>query len=286
MKATEFSIVIPAKNEARNLACLLPELRALYPDTEIIVVNDGSGDDTVAVCQANGAKVLTHQYSKGNGASIKTGARAASTDIVVFMDGDGQHKAEDVARLLAKMKEGADMVVGARNRESQASVGRLIANSIYNKLASWISGHPIQDLTSGFRAVYRKKFVKFLYLLPNGFSYPTTCTMAFFRAGFSVSYIPIETGVRQGKSHINLFRDGIRFFVIIFKIGTLFSPLKIFLPISFFFFVTGLMYYLYTYIQSNSFTNMGMLLFMTSIIVFLIGLVSEQITALIYKDSE
>jgi len=286
LSQTDFSIVIPAKNEAENLKLLLPELRLLYPEVEIIVVNDGSDDDTPDVCESNQVSVVTHQYSKGNGASIKSGARLAKTDIVVFMDGDGQHKPLDIERLLEALKDGADMVVGARSKESQASFGRLLANSIYNKLSSWISGHPIKDLTSGFRAVYRKKFIKFLYLLPNGFSYPTTCTMAFFRAGYSVQYIPIETGQRKGKSHISLLKDGLRFFVIIFKIGTLYSPLKIFLPISMFFFVTGLSYYFYTYMVSHSFTNMGMLLFMVSIIVFLIGLVSEQITSLMYKDSE
>ncbi len=281
-----FSIVIPAKNEAENLAGLLPELKRLYQAAEIIVVNDGSTDDTAGICQQLDIHVITHQYSKGNGASIKSGARAASKEIIVFMDGDGQHQPQDVARLLQAMESGMDMVVGARGRESQASIGRLLANSIYNKLSSWISGHHIKDLTSGFRAVRRDKFLKFLYLLPNGFSYPTTCTMAFFRAGYSVSYIPIVTAERQSKSHINVFKDGVRFFVIIFKIGTLFSPLKIFIPFSFSFFLMCFFYYLYTYLSSHSFTNMGAVLFTASIIIFLIGLVSEQITTLIYKDSE
>lgn len=283
---SEFSIVIPAKNEAENLLGLLPELKSLYPEAEIIVVNDGSIDDTVAICEKNSVTVLNHKYSKGNGASIKAGARAASHDIIVFMDGDGQHQPSDVARLLEELSLGADMVVGARGKKSQASLARLIANFIYNKLSSWISGQKIQDLTSGLRAVRKNSFLKFLYLLPNGFSYPTTSTMAFFRAGLSVEYIPIETKERLGKSHINIFKDGVRFFVIIFKIGTLYSPLKIFMPFSFFFFLTGLIYYLYTYLNSHTFTNMGVVLFTTSIIIFLIGLVSEQITTLIYKDSE
>jgi glycosyltransferase involved in cell wall biosynthesis len=283
---SQFSIVIPAKNEAENLSGLLPELKKLHPSAEIIVVNDGSNDNTVDICSQHGVNVITHQYSKGNGASIKTGARAATHDVIVFMDGDGQHQPQDVSRLLLALDEGMDMVVGARSRESQASFGRLLANSVYNKLSSLISGHNIRDLTSGFRAVRREKFLKFLYLLPNGFSYPTTCTMAFFRAGYSVSYIPIVTAERKGKSHISLLKDGARFFIIIFKIGTLFSPLKIFIPFSFSFFLMGLIYYLYTYLSSHSFTNMGAVLFTASIIIFLIGLVSEQITTLIYKDSE
>ncbi len=280
------SIILPAKNEAVNLKKLLPELRKTLPDAEIIVVNDGSTDDTVTICETNGVKVLTHQYSKGNGASIKTGARAATNEILVFMDGDGQHKPADVVKLLEHFHEGYDMVVGARSAATQASVSRLVANSMYNKLSSWIAGQKIADLTSGFRAVNGKKFRKFIYLLPNGFSYPTTITMAFFRAGFSVSYMDIEAGKREGKSHISLVKDGVRFFLIIFKIGTLYSPLKIFLPIAFVFFFTGLAYYLYTFLQFHTFTNMTGVLFISSIIVFLIGLVSEQVTTLIYKDSE
>lgn len=280
------SIILPAKNEAVNLKKLLPELRKTLPDAEIIVVNDGSTDDTVTICETNGVKVLTHQYSKGNGASIKTGARAATNEILVFMDGDGQHKPADVVKLLEHFHEGYDMVVGARSAATQASVSRLVANSVYNKLSSWIAGQKIADLTSGFRAVNGKKFRKFIYLLPNGFSYPTTITMAFFRAGFSVSYMDIEAGKREGKSHISLVKDGVRFFLIIFKIGTLYSPLKIFLPIAFVFFFTGLAYYLYTFLQFHTFTNMTGVLFISSIIVFLIGLVSEQVTTLIYKDSE
>jgi glycosyltransferase involved in cell wall biosynthesis len=280
------SIILPAKNEAVNLQKLLPELRQTLPNAEIIVVNDGSTDDTVSICEKNGVKVVTHQYSKGNGASIKTGARAASNDTLVFMDGDGQHKPADVVKLLEQFGDGYDMVVGARSAATQASVSRLVANSVYNKLSSWISGQTITDLTSGFRAVNGKKFRQFIYLLPNGFSYPTTITMAFFRAGYSVSYMDIEAGKREGKSHISLVKDGVRFFLIIFKIGTLYSPLKIFLPISFAFFLTGLTYYLYTFVQYHTFTNMTAVLFIASIIVFLIGLVSEQVTTLIYKDSE
>jgi len=286
MPDTSISIVIPAKNEGQNLEALLPEIVKQYPQAEIIVVNDGSTDNTLEICQRMNVEVVTHGYSKGNGASIKSGARAASGDILVFMDGDGQHQPADIDRLLNKLGEGTDMVVGARDRSSQASFGRLIANSLYNKLSSWISGHPVEDLTSGFRAVYRDKFRKFIYLLPNGFSYPTTITMAFFRAGYSVEYIPITALARGGKSHISIVKDGLRFLIIIFKIGTLYSPLKIFVPPAMAFFMTGLGYYLYTFITRHSFSNMSAVLFITAIIVFLIGLVSEQITTLTYKDSD
>ena len=286
MLREKLSIVIPAKNEAENLKTLLPELRKLFPEAEIIVVNDGSNDESSSVIKANGIKEIYHHYSKGNGASVKAGARIANHDVIVFMDGDGQHKAEDIERFIAEYSKGYDMVVGARNAKSQASIARLLANSFYNSLSSWISGRKILDLTSGFRIVNAKKFKKFLYLLPNGFSYPTTSTMAFFRAGYSVSYIPIETAERKGESHISLIKDGLRFLVIIFKIGTLYSPLKIFLPFSAGFFGIGLAYYIYTYFLEGTFTNMSAVLFMASIIVFLIGLVSEQVTALMYKDDE
>lgn len=284
--ADALSIVIPARNEGVNLIKLLPALRQEFPAAEILVINDGSTDDTVSLCEANGVRVISHQYSRGNGASIKTGARNASHDLLVFMDGDGQHKPADVHRLLAEMEQGHDMVVGARSAASQASVGRLVANGLYNRLASWITEREILDLTSGLRAVRRSKFLQFLYLLPNGFSYPTTITMAFFRAGYSVAYLPIEAGTREGKSHINLLKDGVRFFLIIFKIGTLYSPLKLFLPVSASFFLTGLGYYLYTFLTMSRFTNMSAVLFMTAVVVFMIGLVSEQVTALLYKDSE
>jgi len=286
LNKADISIVIPAKNEASNLEGLLPELVSLYSEAEIIVVNDGSTDSTVEICQANNVNVVTHLYSKGNGASIKTGARTATRDVIVFMDGDGQHQPADIERLLVEIETGADMCVGARDSESQASIGRSLANQVYNKLATWISGHHIPDLTSGFRAVKRTKFREFLYLLPNGFSYPTTITMAFFRAGYSVSYIPITARARGGKSHINLLKDGARFLIIIFKIGTLYSPLKIFIPTAMAFFATGLGYYVYTFITRHAFSNMSAVLFISAIIVFLIGLVSEQITSLMYKDND
>lgn len=285
MTEQKISIVIPAKNEAVNLRGFLPRLRAAMPTAECIVVDDGSTDDSVELCLANGVTVVSHPYSKGNGAAIKTGAKAASGDIIIFLDGDGQHKPEDIPRLIAELDKGYDMIVGARDKDSQADSWRATANGIYNWLASAITGHPILDLTSGLRAVRANKFREFLYLLPNGFSYPTTCTMAFFRAGYSVGYLPIKTEERQGKSHISLMKDGIRFLLIIFKVGTLYSPLKIFLPAATGFFVTGCGYYLYTYLTEGRFTNMSAVLFMTSILVFLIGLVSEQVTALMYKDS-
>ena len=285
MNSVSVSIVLPAKNEAQSLAELLPTLRHLLPNAEIIVVNDGSTDNTVAVCRQHQVRVVSHPYSMGNGAAVKTGARTATGEILVFMDADGQHDPADVAKLATKLGEGADMVVGARNARTHANLGRWGANALYNRLASWMVNHKIDDLTSGFRAVKADKFREFLYLLPNGFSYPTTITMSFFRAGYPVSYVPIHAGTRVGKSHINPARDGIRFLLIIFRVGTLYSPLKLFVPVSFAFFATGLGYYVYTWFTTGRFTNMSALLFTTSVVVFLIGLVSEQITSLVYSRS-
>lgn len=279
------TVIIPAKNEEKSIGKLVENILKLNVDYEVIVVDDGSTDLTGVLAERAGAKVLKRLTSGGNGAAVKAGARVAKGDILIFMDGDGQHNVEDIPRLLEKYKEGFDMVVGNRDSRSQASFGRLAANRLYNALASWVVGHRIRDLTSGFRVVSAEKFKEFLYLLPNGFSYPTTSTMAFFRAGYSVCYVGIKANKREGDSHIRLAKDGIRFLLIIFKIGTLYSPLKLFLPISVFLFVTGLSYYGYTYFSEGRFTNMSALLFSTSLMIFLMGLISEQITALLYSKN-
>jgi glycosyltransferase involved in cell wall biosynthesis len=280
----KLSIIIPCRNESASVPVLIKNIRHSYPEAEIILVNDGSDDNSGELAADAGATVLNHPYSLGNGAAIKNGARAATGDILVFMDADAQHDPAYIPQLLQHMADGGyDMVVGARTESSsQASTARWAANSFYNRLASWMVGHRVADLTSGFRAVKADKFKEFLYLLPNGFSYPTTITMAFFRAGYLVSYCPIKVYKRQGKSHIRPLRDGMRFLLIIFKIGSLYAPLKLFGPLSAFTFTIGLSYYLYTYLSSARFTNMSALLFTTSLLIFLIGLVSEQITQLLY----
>jgi glycosyltransferase involved in cell wall biosynthesis len=282
---TTISIILPCRNEARSLGRLIPAIQSQCPGAEIIVVDDGSDDDSAAIAAAAGARVLSHPYRLGNGAAIKNGARAASGEFFIFMDADGQHDPKYIPALLELVqKDNYVMAVGARNSTSQASTARWAANSFYNRLSSWMVGHDILDLTSGFRAVRADKFKEFLYLLPNGFSYPTTITMAFFRAGYAVAYLPMIVHKREeeSKSHIRPVRDGLRFLLIIFKIGTLYAPLKLFGPLSLLSFAGGLGNYLYTYTTIGRFTNMSALLFSTAVLIFLIGLVSEQITQLMY----
>jgi glycosyltransferase involved in cell wall biosynthesis len=279
------SIVLPAKNESGSLGALLQEIARLHPTAELVVVDDGSTDATSQVAVDAGARVVRHPYSMGNGSAIKSGARAAKGEILVFMDADGQHRPEDIAPLLGRLDDGFDMVVGARQSGSQASLGRGLANTFYNWFASLIVGQRIDDLTSGFRAVRANKFREFLYLFPNGFSYPTTVTMSFFRAGYPVAYVPIHAGKRIGNSHLRPIRDGIRFLLIIFKVGTLYSPLKIFVPIAAIQGGIGLIYYAYTYLSAGRLTLGTIFLLSSALTIFLIGLVSEQITQLMYRPS-
>lgn len=284
MTPPSISLIIPAKNEGKTIGALVSGIRARYPDAEILVVDDGSTDDTGAVATDSGARVLRNPYTLGNGAAIKRGARAASGEILIFMDADGQHSPVDIEQLLSPVRDGPyEMAVGARSREGQANPWRGAANRFYNKLASWMVGHRVEDLTSGFRAVRAKRFREYLHLLPNGFSYPTTITMAFFRAGYPVTYVPVDVQQREGRSHLHPLKDGIRFLLIIFRVGTLYSPLKMFVPISLAFLMLGLGYYAYTFFSESRLSQATIFLMTSAVIVFLIGLVSEQITNLMYR---
>ena len=276
----DFSIVIPAKNEQRNIASLLQDISSRYPNTKVIIVDDGSTDNTADIAKSYGCHVISHPYSMGNGAAIKSGARNCDSKYIVFMDADGQHPPEMIPELMNEIEKGYFMVIGARDSKSQASIFRRIANAIYNKIASYLSNYPIKDLTSGFRVVHRDTFNRFLYLLPNGFSYPTTITMAFLRSGYAINYVPIIARERKGKSHINPLKDGLRFLLIIIKVASLYSPFKFFTPASILLFIAGIANYAYTYMSAGTFTNMSALLFIVSLIFFMFGLLAEQITTL------
>ena len=286
MDNNNVSIIIPAYDEEESIGELIEEIKALYPEFEIIVINDGSSDNTAQVAKEAGALVYSHPYNIGNGAAVKSGIRFASNKILVFMDGDGQHDPEDIRKLLEYFPD-FDMVVGARSKGHQASRGRALGNWAYNRLASYVAKFPVEDLTSGFRAVKSDIAHGFLYLLPNTYSYPTTLTLGILRSGRSVKYLRIKAEKRRkGNSKIKIFQDGIRFFLIITKICALYSPLRVFLPISFVMFCLGLGYYLHTFFAWGRFTNMSALLFTTSILIFMMGLISEQICQMRFERSE
>ena len=278
----QVSVVVPAYNEAASIGTLVTELRHAAPWREIIVVDDGSSDETGRRAADAGATVVRHPYNKGNGASVKTGIRKASGDFVLILDADRQHRPADATRLVAKLAD-YELVVGARSRATQANAARRLGNSVLNATASYLTGQPIPDLTSGFRAARREHLLEFLHLLPNGFSTPTTTTLAFMKAGYSVWFEPIEAAVRDGRSKIRFGPDGVQFLVILLKVITIFSPMRIFLPLSVTSFAIGGAYAAWTVATQSHVTNSSVLLILLSVIIFLVGLVSEQISSLRFE---
>ncbi|MFQ5509005.1 MAG: glycosyltransferase family 2 protein [Leptospirillia bacterium] len=280
------SVVIPAYNEAENITDVIRGIKAhVQAGDEVILVDDGSTDGTGDLAEAAGAKVVRHAYNIGNGAGWKSGIRAARGESIVIMDGDGQHDPADIERLVAGL-ERYHMVVGARTGESDTDMHRDLGNTVFNAFASYLAKRKIDDLTSGFRAIRGRIAKQFAYLLPNQFSSPSTITLSVVRAGYSLKYEPIITHRRKGKSKIRPVKDAIRFFLIMLKISTLFSPLRVFLPVAALFFTTGLLYYGYTYLTDHRFTNMSALLITNGVITFLLGLISEQVAQLRLDRSE
>jgi glycosyltransferase involved in cell wall biosynthesis len=276
------SVVVPACNEAASIGRVVTELRAVAPWQEILVVDDGSTDDTGDQATAAGARVIRHPYNKGNGAAVKTGIRHATGTFVLIVDADGQHRPSDALRLVAQL--GAyDLVVGSRSSHTQAGLARRIGNLLLNGIASYLTEQPIPDLTSGFRAARRDRLVEFLHLLPNGFSTPTTTTLAFIKAGYSVRFEPVDAAARRGSSKIRLGSDGVRFLLILLKVITIFSPLRVFLPVSAAAFLIGAAYAVWTIVTQSHVTNSSVLLILLSVVIFLVGLVSEQISSLRFE---
>jgi glycosyltransferase involved in cell wall biosynthesis len=281
----ETSIVIPSMNEAASIGVLVDALRRSATWREILVIDDGSNDDTGTRAAGAGARVIRHPYNKGNGAAVKTGIRNAVGRYILILDADGQHQPADASRIVDRLDE-YDLVVGARSAESQAGWQRRFGNSMLNALASYLTGRQIPDLTSGFRAARREHLLEFVHLLPNGFSTPTTTTLAFLKAGYSVRFEPIAATKREGFSKIKLGPDGARFFLIVLKVITIFSPLKIFVPISLAAFIAGAGYALWTIATQSHVTNSSVLLILLSVVIFLIGLVSEQISSLRFEGRD
>ena len=276
------SIVIPAFNEADAIAGVIGALRAAAPWREIIVVDDGSSDATGERAAAAGATVVRHAYNIGNGAAVKNGIRRATGDYVLIVDADGQHPPEDALRIVSRLGE-YDLVVGARSAATQATHARRAGNGALNRLASYLTGRDIPDLTSGFRGARASALHEFLHLLPNGFSTPTTTTLAFIKGGYTVAFEPIHARQRSGQSKIRLARDGAKFLMIIFKIVTLFSPMRIFLPISMASLALGVGYGVWNVVMHARIPNGSVLLILFAVVVFLVGLVSEQISALRFE---
>jgi glycosyltransferase involved in cell wall biosynthesis len=279
-QASSVTVVIPAFEEGAAIATVVEAVRAAAAWREVLVVDDGSSDDTGSAAERAGAHVLRHPYNKGNGAAVKTGIRNAAGEYILIVDGDGQHSAADALRLIGFLGE-YDLVIGTRaGSNQQASASRLIGNNILNWTAAYLTGRPIPDLTSGMRAARTSGLREFLHLLPNGFSTPTTTTLAFLKAGYSVRFEPITVAPRLGKSKIKLISDGARFFLILVKVITVFSPLRIFLPISAAAFVVGAAYAMWTTVTRHDITDSSVLLLVLSVVIFLVGLVSEQISTM------
>lgn len=281
----ETTVIVPAFNEAPAIGAFLTALAHEGPWREILVVDDGSTDATGAEAERAGARVLRHPYNKGNGAAVKTGIRHATGEYVLIIDGDGQHAPADAPRLVARLGE-YDLVVGARSSSTQASGTRLLGNSALNGLASYLTGRAIPDLTSGFRGARRSCLREFLHLIPNGFSTPTTTTLAFIKAGYNVAFEPVDARPRTGHSKIKVGRDGVKFLLIVLRVVTVFSPLRVFVPISAVAFALGVGYGLWTVASQSKIPNGAVLLLMFSVIVFLVGLVSEQIALLRLQGRE
>lgn len=280
--ATTTSVVIPAFNEGEAVAEVVTALRAAAAWHEIIVVDDGSTDTTAAAAAGAGARLVRHPYNKGNGAAVKTGIRAATGEWILILDADGQHSPDDALRLIADLGT-YDLVIGARSAATQATLARRLGNAILNALAGYLAERPIPDLTSGFRAARRQHLVEFLHLLPNGFSTPTTTTLSFVRAGYNVRFVPIHAGARTGASKIRLAQDGAKFFLILLKVITIFSPLRIFVPVSVAAFAVGLVYGIGNYVVHARIPNGAVVLLVFAAMVFLVGLISEQIATLRFQ---
>lgn len=275
------SIIIPAYNEEKSIESLIKNVKTLDIDKEIIVVNDGSTDDTEKIIKnISDIKTILHPYNKGNGAAVKTGILASSNENIIIIDADGQHNPEDVVKLIEEL-DNYDLVVGARTIDSDTEGIRDLGNYIFKKLGSYLTGIKIPDMTSGFRAFKKQHILRFFNLYPNGFSFPTTSTMCFLTTGLNVKFISIKSKKRaKGSiSKIKPLRDGFKFILIILRIIML-NPLKIFLTAGGFFFFVGILWSFKTILNTGGFSAGGLLFLISGINLIFFGFIFDQIVAL------
>lgn len=275
------SIVIPAYQERAAIgdvvSAVLKVVASLSCEYEVIVVDDGSTDGTGDAARKAGAHVLVHPYNKGYGASLKTGIRFASNRTVIFLDADGQHDPDDIPRLLAG-RTGFDMVVGARKGMAGSPLWRQPGKLFLKWLVNNLTGHSIPDFNSGYRALDREMALRFLPIMPDGFSFSTTSTIAAFKGGYLVQYLPIQVAKRIGTSTVTA-ADGFRTIMLIIRLVTLFAPLRVFLPISAVTFLIGLIFTVYGYVHTGEASVKGLISLLAAVQFFLFGVMVDQVVA-------
>jgi len=273
----ECTIIIPAYNEEEGIRSVINGLKSMPDKYEILVVDDGSTDNTFKIASETGVRVIRQPYNKGYGAALKTGIRNAKSNLVLFMDADGQHQTSDIKEIM-RYTGNYDMVVGARTKRTKISFLRKPGKKILAIIANYLAGMKIPDLNSGFRVIKKDVVMEFMHILPNSFSFTTTITLGCIMAGYSIKYVPINMLERVGTSKINPFRDGSRFILLMIRTIMLFNPLKIFLPISVIIFLLGISDLTYELIYYFNVSSLSILLFLSSLIVFFIGIMADQIS--------
>jgi len=276
----DVTIVLPAYNEAEALAKILGELKKKYKEAQVLVVDDGSTDRTAEVARKAGVTAVSHPYNKGYGAALKTGARAAKTEYVLYFDSDGQFFTDDINAVAAERNK-YDMVIGARPKEfTMKDMGRRVMKA----MASYLSGKKIPDINCGFRLIRRQRVLDFMSILPDGFSFTTTITLAMLQAGDSVKFQPVRVKPREsGKSGIKKMRHGLRFMLYILRMVMLFNPLKVFLPVSLALFAVGFPVFAYFLLFQAHVSQTSLMLILFSLMTFLFGLVADAISVLVRK---
>lgn len=272
------AVIIPAFNEASSIGAVLDSLRAECGDliTTIIVVDDGSNDDTGAIAEARGATVIRHAANRGYGASLKSGIRSADTTHVATLDADGQHHAADLHRLW-QARQRADMVIGARRQLIHSPLWRMPGKWILGAVASYLVAQRIPDLNSGLRLISRPVVMRYMHLCPNGFSMSTTLTLAVLSRGIPVEFVPIDVQRREGKSTVTV-ATGLATVMLLLRIICLFNPLRLFVPASLAIAAAGFAWAIPYAMAGRGLSVAAMLAMVTAILLFSLGLLCDQIS--------